>query len=73
MEPLCQLVGEFSDAWEKNLRQFIDDERRTAINSVMGNRNRIAHGESTSLGFVQLKTWYEKICEVIEFIDNEAF
>ena len=69
-ERLCQLAGEFSDAWKVDLRAFIDEERNEAINSVQRNRNKIAHGESTDFGFVQLRDWYRKIVEVVDHIDT---
>jgi hypothetical protein len=69
-EALCQLAGQFSDTWARELREFLGEERKLAVDSVLNNRNRIAHGESTSLGLVQLRDWYGKIVEVVERIDQ---
>lgn len=71
-ERLCQLVGEFSEQWEKDLRAFLQEDHRSAMGSVVTNRNKIAHGDSVSLGLHGLKDWYGKILDVVEFIEEEV-
>jgi hypothetical protein len=67
-ENILALLNKFDPRWEVSLSGFLDDERRSAINSVVGNRHRIAHGKDVSLTIHQLASWYPKINEVIDHI-----
>jgi hypothetical protein len=66
-ENITALIAAFDKQWEASLKTFIDsdDERRAAINSVVGNRHRIAHGLDVSVTINQLAEWYPKIKDVI--------
>lgn len=63
---IVRLVASFDKSWDAALNAFIDDERRAAINSVVGNRHRIAHGLDVSVTIHQLSEWYPKVNEVID-------
>ena len=71
-ERLGQLVQSFAPQWKTDFDLFLTDERKSALNSVYGNRDRIAHGLGVSLGIAQLKAWYEKVVEIVEFLDAQA-
>ena len=72
-ENLCQLAGDFDRQWEEDLRSFLVlAGRRDAINSVVSNRHRIAHGESVSIGLWQMRDWYERVLEYIRFVEKQA-
>lgn len=71
-ERLCQLAGEFDPSWGEDLRSFLGEDRKLAIESIMTNRHRIAHGESVSLGFVQLREWYKQVLQVVEHMECQA-
>jgi len=63
---LIQLLGTFDPDWGKNLDQYIADERKAALDSVVGLRNQIAHGESVGVTFARVKSYYERIQAVID-------
>ncbi len=67
---LLVLVGRFDADAKERLEQFLDDERRDAINSIYGNRNSIAHGDDVSLTYVRVKGYHEKTREVVRFLEN---
>lgn len=72
-ENLCQLAGDFVSEWEAGLREFLEiNGRRDAINSVVTNRHRIAHGETANFGLSQLREWYEKVLEYVRFVETQA-
>ena len=68
VDKIIALVASFDKGWETSLSTFIDDERRAAINSVVGNRHRIAHGLDVTVTVAQLARWYPKVTEVITHI-----
>jgi hypothetical protein len=68
MEPTIQLVMSFDSGWGKSLREFVEDERGDAVNSIVSNRNEIAHGNDVGVTIARLRTWYEKSNEVLDFL-----
>ena len=71
-ERLCQLAGEFDPSWGEDLRSFLGEDRKLAIGSIVTNRHSIAHGESVSLGFVQMRDWYKQVLQVVEHMERQA-
>lgn len=71
-EYLSQLAGQFDPTWEADLRAMLVGEHKEAVDGVVSTRHRIAHGESVTLGFTQLESWYRKIVDVVEFIELQA-
>ena len=45
-------------------------ERKDALDSVIANRNSIAHGESVGLTYMRINDYYKRIGEVIDFVDE---
>lgn len=66
VENILRLAASFDKSWESALIHNIDDERRAAVNSIVGNRHRIAHGLDVSVTIHQLAEWYPKVNEVID-------
>ena len=71
-ERLCQLAGQLDEQWDLDLRAFITDERKAAINSIVCKRHQIAHGETIGVGFVQLRDWYTRVLEIIQFVYSQT-
>lgn len=69
-ERLLQFVGAFSLDWRVALEEFIAGERKEALDSVVANRNNIAHGESVNLTFARISDYYRYICEVVDFLES---
>lgn len=68
VENITRLLASFDKGWESSLSSFMTDERRAAVNSIVGNRHRIAHGLDVSVTIHQLAQWYPKINEVIDHL-----
>ena len=69
-EKLLKLIGSLRIDWRTELESFVKGERKDALDSVVANRNRIAHGESVNLTYQQIRNYYKSICEVVDFIDE---
>ena len=69
-EQLLQFVGSFHPDWHNKLEQFVIGERKDALDSVIANRNSIAHGESVGLTYMRINDYYKRIGEVIDFVDE---
>ena len=69
-EQLFQFVGSFSGDWRGELEQFVFGQRKDALDSVVANRHRIAHGEYVNLTYARIKDYYKHICELVDFLDT---
>lgn len=63
----------FNPAWADELATFLDENGRgPAINSIVSNRHRIAHGLSSNITVVQVRIYLDKAVEVIEFMEEQC-
>lgn len=69
-ERLLQMVGTFSPEWRDQLEQYISGERRDALDSVVANRNSIAHGESVGLTYDRMRGYFGRVREVVDFVEG---
>jgi RiboL-PSP-HEPN len=67
-EKILGLLGEFNADWKKRAEDFIVDDRKATVNSLVGLRHQIAHGESVGTSIAQVKDYYKGTVEVVEFI-----
>jgi hypothetical protein len=69
-----ETASNFKKEWGSQLEEFFlkDTSRKDAIDSIMRNRHAIAHGKNTSISVVQVKKYFEKCVEVIDFIENQC-
>ena len=64
----------FDPIWANDLEAFLDangGRRRNAIDSIMSNRNQIAHGESAQVSVGRVREYLPGCIQVVEFIENQ--
>jgi hypothetical protein len=71
-ERLAQLVGALDIDWEDDVRSYMGDVRKAAIDSVVALRHEIAHGQPTGVTLVAVTSYYHAIKEVVEYIADLA-
>ncbi len=65
---LVTLIGAMDAAWRVELEGYVIDERKAAIDSVVGLRNTIAHGRHTAVTVARVRGYYEEIVRVVDRI-----
>ena len=70
-EKLLQLLGSFDPDWRTEYDAFIIDEREAALNSVVELRNRIAHGEFSTLSLGRMREYWEGIQKIIDHLEDK--
>jgi hypothetical protein len=68
MEKILQICEAFDHGWRVQLEAAVQGERAASVNSIVANRNRIAHGDSVDLTYGQLNRYYERTLEVVNQI-----
>lgn len=69
-EKIVQLLGSFSSAWRIAIENYLVDERKDAVNSLVALRHKIAHGESVGTSLAQVKSYYATVLDVVNFTTN---
>ncbi|MFQ5956405.1 MAG: HEPN domain-containing protein [Candidatus Brocadiales bacterium] len=72
MDKILELTKFFSPEWEYNLRNATDGEAKDAVDSIVANRNRIAHGESVGITYSSMQRYYQNAIKVIKLIDEQC-
>ena len=70
MEYISQLIGAFDQNWEPTFRQLVLGAPADSVDSIVNNRNRIAHGENVGISYVTIKDYFRDALTVIELIDE---
>lgn len=69
-----ETAGRFDANWRRRLEEFLEDDprRRYAIDTIMDNRNKIAHGEDSMITVHQVRQHLPWSVEVVEFIESQC-
>jgi len=71
-DKISQLLGSFSPTWRDAFHATRSTEQKDAIDSVLANRNLIAHGRSVGLTLARMKYYYGDVSKVVKIIDEEC-
>lgn len=67
---ILRLLAEFSPEWKDKFESKLSDQQKSSLNSVVSNRNNIAHGNPDSITFNGIKKYYEDIKDVISILKS---
>ena len=72
MEKIIALAGSFSLAWAEELKGASEGAVKDAVDSIVANKNSIAHGESVGITVARVQRYYERTLEVLETIETQC-
>jgi len=73
MSKFIEVAASFKKKWGSDLELFVSDEgRKEAIDSIMANRHKIAHGKDSRITVAGLRRYLEKSIEVIDYSENQC-
>ena len=72
MERLLQLLQSFRSTWADELKTATEGESKDAIDSIIANRNQIAHGENANITYVSIRRYYQNALTVIDLIEKQC-
>lgn len=70
MERILDITGRFSKEWRKQLQVATEGELKDAVDSIVANRNNIAHGGGVGLSYHQMKDYYNRASRVVSIIEQ---
>lgn len=65
-----RLVRYFDGSWADDFILDIDDEQKSAVDSVVTLRNQIAHGEQAGISLGTIRSYYDNVIPVIEYLES---
>jgi HEPN superfamily RiboL-PSP-like protein len=70
MGAILELLGSFNADWRTRVEAATEGQLSDSVNSIVGNRHRIAHGESVSLSMSSLASYYKDAVAVIDLLQR---
>ncbi len=74
-ERFLQTAGAFNREWRNELSDFLSDDphlAKDAIDSIMNNRNNIAHGQLANITPARVRDYLDRSVKVLEFIETQC-
>jgi hypothetical protein len=72
MGAILELVGSFSQEWRQQLEADTSGQLSESVNSIVGNRHKIAHGQSVGLSLQTLSQYYADALKVIDLMRQQC-
>lgn len=72
MEKILNLTGAFSVKWRGKLEKATIDVIKGSIDSIVANRNLIAHGRSSGITIGNLKRYYKDAVKLVNIIEKQC-
>lgn len=72
-EKFRDIAKSFKPEWEPLLNSFLqDEERSSAVNYIIRDRHKIAHGKDSNITLTSIREYHNKTVQVIEFLENQC-
>jgi len=69
-EKLLKFLKKFSEEWEYSVSSMLTEIHRSSLNSIISNRNNIAHGQPDSISPKIIETYYNDLKEVVNVLKS---
>lgn len=67
---LCNFLESFDEQWKTDLESTLEEEIISSLNTIIANRNNIAHGNNDSITMRSIETHYENLKLIISILDD---
>jgi len=72
MGSILDLTGGFSQEWKQRLEKDTSGQLAESVKSIVGNRHKIAHGESVGLSLQTLGQYYGDALKVVDLLRQQC-
>jgi hypothetical protein len=72
MGSILELTAGFSQEWKQSLEKSTSGQLAESVNSIVGNRHKIAHGESVGLSLQTLSQYYRDALKVVDLLQQQC-
>jgi hypothetical protein len=72
MGSILELIGNLSQEWRHRLERDTSGQLSESVNSIVGNRHKIAHSESVGLTLQTLMQYYGDALRVVDLLQQQC-
>ena len=72
MGNILEILAAFSQPWKLQFENTTNGQLSESVNSIVGNRHKIAHGDSVSLTLSSLRQYYRDAIRVVELLRQQC-
>ena len=69
-EDVLTLVGRFDPSWRTHLEKSVEEEVKSSLDSIVNNRNQIAHGKQVNISLGTFSEYYLHVKSFVIFLDD---
>jgi len=69
-DKLVKLLKQFSTQWADDFEEGINEKQVNSLNSIVANRNSIAHGHQDNLSYKIMKDYYIELKNIIKLLKS---
>lgn len=69
-EKLCEFLDSFDHTWKENFCTLINDEQKSALKSIVSQRNAIAHGNPSNITYRSISSYFSELENVISILEK---
>lgn len=69
-EKLCEFLDSFDNEWKDRFCEMISDEQKSALNSIISQRNAIAHGNPSNITYRSVSNYFSELESVISLLEK---
>jgi hypothetical protein len=70
MGKILDLARAFNPLWADELATATEGELKDAVDSIVANRNQIAHGRDVGITYIRMKNYYERAIKVVDLVEK---
>ncbi len=67
-EKMQRLLNKFSDEWSYSFTEKVSEQQMESLNSIISNRNSIAHGQQDNISYKAIGQYYNDLKEIVKIL-----
>lgn len=71
-EKIKQLLRSFSTLWCDDFEENVDESGKLALDSIVALRNNIAHGRSVGTTYSRIRSYFDKVVDIIDYLERDC-
>jgi len=71
LERILQLASSFNGDWRNELESDIGRAEREALGSINAQRNKVAHGQDSTISLAQVLQYYDEIVSLLKKVAHK--
>jgi hypothetical protein len=72
MDRILGLTRSFNPEWEDRLRTATEGELKESGDSIVANKNSIAHGENVGITYGRIRRYYDNAVKVVGMLERQC-